>query len=72
MNNQSNGNENSSLQICNESYDYERVMRAFRGEAFKTTNNNQQNSNNNQQNSNNNQQNSNNNQQNSNNNGNKN
>ncbi|BEJ79691.1 hypothetical protein B10403_17980 (plasmid) [Campylobacter jejuni] len=32
MNNNNNNIDNLKLYICNESYDYERVMKAFKGE----------------------------------------
>ena len=49
MNNSSNSNKYSEIRVYGESYDYERVMKAFKGEAFKTSSGNQQKSSGNQQ-----------------------
>lgn len=48
MNNQNNNEKYSNLQICNESYDYERVINALNGiEKLKNKINTQQNQNSN-------------------------
>lgn len=43
MNDQRNSNGDSNSQICNESYDVERVLKAFRGEGLKINNQQAQN-----------------------------